>query len=307
MQEFQAQVIAAFGRHLTVRDDDGRTHAARPFGRRLTIVCGDRVLCKTDSLHDEVHVVQILPRRSVLSRSTLRGSGEPIVANLDLVVAVMAITPAPDPFIIDRYLCAASSAGLRALVLVNKVDLLDPAASSDELDQLLRAYEAAGYDTVRCSSREQSSQQALTAKLQGVTSVFVGQSGVGKSSLIAMLVPQTEISIGTLDREQEGRHTTTASRLYDLPGGGALIDSPGVRDYAPAVADLEPHSLGFPEIDRLAVGCRFLDCQHIREPHCAVQAAVGTAALDARRYESYRRLRRLQNELLEAQGPARRQ
>lgn len=306
MQEFHAQVIAAYGRHLTVRDEHGKLRAARPFGRRLNIVCGDRVRCQDDAHHSQVHVVEILPRRSALSRSTLRGAAEPIVANLDLVVAVMAVTPQPDPFIIDRYLCAASSAGMRALVLVNKMDLLGSETDRSALEGVLEAYRSAGYDTLCCSSVSPESQSALIAKLQGMTSVFVGQSGVGKSSLIAAVVPDVEIVVGELDRDYEGRHTTTASRLYDLPGGGAVIDSPGVRDYAPAVTDLEPRSLGFPEIDRLATGCRFLDCQHLREPHCAVRAAVENSELDARRYESYRRLRRLHGELLQAKGPARR-
>ncbi|MEY2625856.1 MAG: hypothetical protein RL412_1631, partial [Pseudomonadota bacterium] len=121
--EFEAQVIAAYGRHVRVRDDKGRIVQARPFGRRLQVVCGDRVRCNEDATHSEVHVTEILPRRTLLARATLRGDAEPVVANLSLLVAVMAPVPMPDLFIIDRYLCAASSAGIRALVLVNKSDL----------------------------------------------------------------------------------------------------------------------------------------------------------------------------------------
>jgi len=298
---FEAQVIAAYGRHLQVRDAAGVCHDARPFGRKMNCVCGDRVLCESDAAHGEVHVLEILPRTSVLSRSTLRGDAEPIVANLSLVVVVFAPLPAPDLYIVDRYLCAASSAGLRALVLLNKDDLLDGIPEAE----LTAGFRAAGYPLLRCSTTHNEGLAALSEALRDETAVFVGQSGVGKSSLIGALVPQVQIATGELDRDAEGRHTTTSSRLYDLPGGGHLIDSPGVRDFAPAIDMLEPRSLGFPEVDQLGVGCRFQDCQHLREPACAVREAAENGSFDARRYESYRRLRRLYAQLREARGPGR--
>ncbi len=305
--EFEAQVIAAYGRHLLVRDSAGASHEARPFGRRVQAVCGDRVICERDAHHGETHVTKILPRRSTLARATLRGTAEPIVANLDLLVTVFAPLPKPDPFIIDRYLCAASSAGMAALVLLNKADLLESTDSAvNEWHAWLAAYRAAGYETRTVSSHSPSQLAALRSLLANRTSAFVGQSGVGKSSLIAALAPTSEIATGALDKTEEGRHTTTASRLYDLPDGGALIDSPGVRDYAPAIDSLEPHSLGFPEVDQLATGCKFLDCRHLREPGCAVRTAAEAQRLDPRRYESYRRLRRIRDELIEAQGPGKR-
>lgn len=225
--EFEAQVIAAYGRHLLVRDSAGASHEARPFGRRVQAVCGDRVICERDAHHGETHVTKILPRRSTLARATLRGTAEPIVANLDLLVTVFAPLPKPDPFIIDRYLCAASSAGMAALVLLNKADLLESTDSAvNEWHAWLAAYRAAGYETLTVSSHSPSQLAALRSLLANRTSAFVGQSGVGKSSLIAALAPTSEIATGALDKTEEGRHTTTASRLYDLPDGGALIDSP---------------------------------------------------------------------------------
>ena len=107
------------------------------------------------------------------------------------------------------------------------------------------------------------------------------------------LAPEADVEIGGLMREEEGRHTTTASRIYPLEGGGRLIDSPGVRDFAPAIDRLNPRHLGFVEVARLAPGCRFLDCRHMREPGCAVRQGIEAGSMDARRYESYRRLRRL--------------
>ncbi|NBU25899.1 MAG: ribosome small subunit-dependent GTPase A [Gammaproteobacteria bacterium] len=299
---FEARVIAAHGRHLLVRDAAGTDHEARPFGRRLQAVCGDRVSCEADAAHGEVHATGVLPRQSVLERANTRGGAEAVVANIDLLVTVLAPEPRPDPFIIDRYLCAASSAGLAALVVVNKCELPEAAALSPQL----AVWRDAGYGTLACSSATGEGLEALAAALRGHDAVFVGQSGVGKSSLIARLVPQADIAVGGLDRDAEGRHTTTASKLYDLPGGGHLLDSPGVRDFAPAIAALERRSLGFPEVGELSAGCRFIDCRHLREPDCAVRTAAETGAFDARRYESYRRLRRLYEDLQAAAGPGKR-
>lgn len=297
--EFEAQVIAAFGRHLQVRDDAGTCHDARPFGRRIQAVCGDRVRCRADDAHGEVHAIEVLPRNALLQRSTLRGGAEPVVANIDLLVVVVAPLPAPDLFVVDRYLCAASSAGLSGLVVLNKSDLPGAASTADALE----TYRAAGYTTLTCSSGTGDGMAALAAALNAHRSVFVGQSGVGKSSLIARLVPQATVAVGALDRAAEGRHTTTAARAYDLAPSGQLLDSPGVRDFAPAIETLDPRSLGFPEVEHLAGACRFQDCRHLREPGCAVRAATEDGTLDPRRYESYRRLRRLYEDLQAAASP----
>lgn len=300
----EAQVIAAYGRHLRVRDSAGIEHDARPFGRRLEVVCGDQVRCSADSAHQEVHVVELLPRRSALHRSNARGDAEIVVANVTLLAVVVAPLPAPDLFVVDRYLCAAASCGIRALLVLNKLDL----DGAGDLRAALAPYRAAGYEVLELGARDGRNVDALAHALAGETGVLLGQSGVGKSSLVRRLLPAgAEVATGDLVRGEEGRHTTTSSRLYDLPGGGQLIDSPGVRDFAPAIQTLEPRSLGFVEVDRLAGGCRFADCRHFAEPGCAVRAAAAPGgAFDARRYESYRRLRRLYGDLQAAQGPARR-
>jgi ribosome biogenesis GTPase / thiamine phosphate phosphatase len=287
-ETLEARVIAAFGRHLTVRDGAGRQLRARPFGRALTIVCGDLVLCRADARHDELHVVEVLPRQSTLYRANLRGRSEPVVANLSRLLVVLAPLPAPDLFVVDRYLAAAESGHIGAMLVVNKDEL----GIDADLGAELAAYAAAGY-------------AVLAAVPAGAMAALVGQSGVGKSSLVARLLPDEQVAIGALVRAEEGRHTTTASRLFDLPGRRALVDSPGVRDFAPAVDSLEPRSLGFIEVERLAPGCRFADCRHMREPGCAVSAAAEAGGFHPRRYESYRRLRRLWEELSAARGPER--
>jgi len=296
---FDADVIAAYGRHLLVRDAAGAELRARPSGRKLSIVCGDRVRCEPDTKHDELLIIEVLPRRTLLARANLRGVSEPVVANITQLVVVVAPLPAVDFFIVDRYLCAATAAGIAGVIAVNKSDLTD-SIDPDEL----AAYDSAGYSHVACSAKAGSGLDPLQQALTGTISVLVGQSGVGKSSLVSALLPEAQVITGDLMREEEGRHTTTASRAYPLPLGGTLIDSPGVRDFAPAIDQLDERTLGFPEVSSLAPRCRFQDCRHMQEPSCAVIAAVDTNTLHARRYESYRRLRRRYADLVEARGPA---
>jgi ribosome biogenesis GTPase len=300
---FEAEVIATFGRHVRVRDGEAREHDARPQGRRLLLACGDRVLCRRDAQHAEVHVVEALPRRTALWRSNLRGEAEIVVANISHLVAVIAPRPAPDYFVIDRYFAAAASSGIASVLVANKADL----GHEPSLREELGAYEAIGAATLACTAASGDGVDGLRALLKSATAVLVGQSGVGKSSLVNALVPGAGVDTAELVRQtEEGRHTTTAARLYDLPGGGRLIDSPGVRDFSPAIDHLEPGTLGFADVAWLAPQCRFLDCRHMKEPDCAVAAAAGAGKLPARRYESYRRMRRLFEQLNESRGPARR-
>ncbi|MDB6103947.1 MAG: ribosome biosis GTPase [Gammaproteobacteria bacterium] len=299
---FDALVIATFGRHLLVRDAAGRELKARPFGRGLVIVAGDNVVCRDDARNNETHVLELRPRRNALYRSNVRGGAEPVVANLSQLLVVLAPMPVPDLFVLDRYLAAATSGGISATLVLNKREL----GIDEHLQRELGVYQAAGYDWLACSKRTGEGMDAVLAACAGATTALVGQSGVGKSSLIGRLVPQADIAVGELVREEEGRHTTTASHLFDLPGGGSLIDSPGVRDFAPAIDRLDGGHLGFIEVARLAPECRFTDCRHMREPGCAVIAAAAAGSMHPRRYESYRRLRRLFEELTEARGPQKR-
>ncbi|MBV6418609.1 MAG: Small ribosomal subunit biogenesis GTPase RsgA [Steroidobacteraceae bacterium] len=302
---FEAEVIATFGRRVRVRDDAGGEHDARPRGRKLVIACGDRVRCERDPRHEEVHATAVLPRRTALWRSNLRGGAELVVANITHLVAVIAPRPEPDLFMIDRYFAAAASSGIAAVLVANKADLGHDAA----MLETLAAFEAIGASTIACAAAVESGGRVgeLHALLKAATAVLVGQSGVGKSSIVNALVPGADIATAELVRQtDEGRHTTTAARLYDLAGGGRLIDSPGVRDFSPAIDHLEPGTLGYADIAWLAPRCRFLDCRHMQEPDCAIVAAARTGELAPRRYESYRRMRRLHEQLSDARGPGKR-
>jgi ribosome biogenesis GTPase / thiamine phosphate phosphatase len=288
------EVVTTFGRHLLLRDAAGCVQKARPFGRALEIVCGDRVACELQGT--ELLVTAVLPRTALLRRATLRGRSEPLAANVTRVAVVLAPVPLPDFFLLDRYLSAAESLGLQAHIVLNKADL--PAAP--ELRAALSAHVALGYDVLSVIASTAEGVRPLREMLRGHTTILVGQSGVGKSSLTRRVADDaSDIAIGELMRDEEGRHTTAASRLYLCTDGGRVVDTPGVRDFAPAVDDLDPATLGFREVARLASQCRFHDCRHMQEPACAIRAGVAGGTVDPRRYESYRRLRRLYEELWE--------
>ena len=284
--------MAAFGQRLVIRDAAGDRHGAFVGRRGLRVVCGDRVRWRPGAEAGDGAVLGQLPRRTELTRPDRRGRVEVLAANLDLIVVVLAPEPPVDPFVTDRYLAAAEVMDCAAIVVANKCDLDAPPP------QGLAEYERIGYPVVQVSAETGTGTDELAGMLSGHCGILVGQSGVGKSSLLNTLVPGSDVPTGTLsDATGEGRHTTTASMLHDLPGGGELIDSPGVRDYAPALRDPDEVVRGFREIAAAAPHCRFADCRHLREPNCAVKAAVEAGAISPRRYESYRRLRRLTEEL----------
>lgn len=294
-----ATVVACHGRHLRVRLPDGTTALARAARRNLEVACGDAVRCAHDPQHGELRAIEVLPRRTALFRSDARGRGELVAANLELLLVVLAPLPRCDPFIADRYLAAAASGGMQAALVLNKCDLPADAA----LTAALAGLELAGYAVHACSARQPAGIGALLGAIGTRTAMLVGQSGVGKSSLTRALAPASEAAVGELASSEEGRHTTTTAWLYDLPGGGRLLDAPGVRDFSPAVQQLDAATLGFAEVAARAGQCRFADCRHLAEPGCAVRAAAEQGTFDPRRYESYRRLRRLREELVQRQRP----
>ena len=288
----EGRVIASYGKRMIVEDPLGERHPAFVGRRGLRLVCGDRVRWRAAEQGGDVAVLELLPRDTELARPDSRGRVEVLAANLDQVVVVCAPEPPPDPFIIDRYLAAAEVMGAAALVACNKIDL--PAAPVDCLEE----FRTIGYPVLRVSALAEQGLNELRARLAGHRSILVGQSGVGKSSLLNALLPGIEAATAQISAATgEGRHRTTATTLYPLPGGGALLDSPGVRDFAPALGDPRLAASGFREIVAAAGHCRFGNCRHMREPGCAVKQGVADGGISARRYESYRRLLRLTEEL----------
>jgi len=295
---------------VSVEAPGGATLPCRLFGRRLQVVCGDAVRWReAEAEGADGLVVAVEPRRTELARISASGVGEVIVANLDQLVAVLAPVPEPDFELCDRYLAAAEWAGLDAAVALNKSDL--PAAADAGILAELDTYHRLGYPTVRTSKRIESGVAPLRSLLRDRVSVLVGQSGVGKSSLLNLLVPGVEAAVREVSQAtEEGRHTTTASSLYHLPEGGDLIDSPGVRDFAPPLPAPRDVASGFREIHAAGVDCRFPDCRHAGEPGCAVERAAAAGHVSPRRLASYRALLKLAGEMerrLRAAGLLRRE
>jgi ribosome biogenesis GTPase / thiamine phosphate phosphatase len=289
--EVAARVIESFGRRVTVATADGATLPAELFGKRLTCVCGDEVTIRPPSRSsgDVAKVVTVAPRRSTFARTDSRGRTEPLAANLSLLAVIVAPEPVPDPYIADRYLAGAALAGITAIVVVNKSELSSAAAA--EFQTYLSEYETAGYEVIRLSALSSDSVAPLKTRLDGTVAMLVGQSGMGKSTLTNALAPESLRPTRTISESTgEGRHTTVSTALFRIPGSGELIDSPGVRDYAPPPVEDSQVQVGWPEILALAPQCRFNNCLHLREPGCAVTEAVAANRIPPRRYESYKRL-----------------
>ncbi len=279
-----ALVVTTFSRRMMLELDDGDRVTARIKGKRLRPVCGDRVHAESLPNEAEWLITQIAERRNSLTRPNVRGEAEVLASNIDQLVVVVSALPRADWFIADRYLAAAEHMGAGGIVAFNKTDIEAP---GDELG----VYESLGYPVVATSVDDNAGIESLATLLTGKTSIFVGQSGVGKSSLINALVDTAEQRVAEVSEKlEEGRHTTVNSALLRLADGGAVIDSPGVRDYAPAFSKDDNIAAGFIEIAEAADHCRFANCRHLQEPGCAVKLAVEEQRIDARRYESYRRL-----------------
>lgn len=284
MQQQEATIIATYSRRMGLRLADGTLQDARIKGKKTKPVCGDRVLAEQIENENDWLITKILPRKNELSRPNMRGQVEVLAANIDLLIVVAAASPEPDWFIVDRYLCAAEIMGAEALVLFNKNDLKSADKDFDD-------YAGIGYATLSCSATAEMNLQQIPEALRGQTAIMVGQSGVGKSTLINALLGRAEQRTASIsEKSKEGRHTTVNSEMLDMPGGSRIIDSPGVRDYAPALSDSSQVMRGFREIEAAAQECRFANCKHLREPHCAVKSRVEAGEISARRYESYRRL-----------------
>ncbi len=267
---------------------------ARIKGKKLKPVCGDRVVAERIPGEDDWLITAIVDRANELTRPNMRGQVEVLAANIDLLIVVAAIEPTPDWFVVDRYLSAAENMPTAAAVVLNKIDL-DPDARAETT---LSEYAAVGYPTLAASAVSGAGIAEVANLIAARTAIVVGQSGVGKSSLInTLLDTEARATAEISTKRDEGRHTTVNSVMLDLPGGGAVIDSPGVRDYAPALESADAVGRGFREIEAARGDCRFANCRHTREPGCAVKAAVTAGTICERRYESYKRLLNLTSRL----------
>jgi ribosome biogenesis GTPase len=285
-------VLASYGRGVLVQAEDAALHCSLK-GRKQRVVCGDRISWAFAPRADGPSVVSIEPRRNLIERIDARGRAEPVAANIGRLAIVVAPQPAPDWFLVDRYWAGAHLKDIATLLIVNKSDL-----GTVALEAELATYRALGLPCREAACQTGAGIADLAEALTGSVTLFVGQSGVGKSSIINALAPAAAAQTAELTRDAEGRHTTTTARWYRLGRGDtAIVDAPGVRDFAPPASLVRTAEHGFVEIYELAVNCRFKDCRHMEEPGCAVRNAVMTGLIAARRYESYRRLCRLYEKL----------
>lgn len=290
--EQPGRVMAHFGRTLEVRNADGMPVRCHLRANLDGLVTGDRVIWRAGQEGSGV-VVARNERASVLKRPDARGLLKPVAANIDQILIVFAVEPAPHPNLIDRYLVAAEATGIAPVLVLNKTDLLPD--DGGELGQLLERYRDLGYTVVRTTTATDSGLDALRRQLEGRTSVFVGQSGVGKSSLIDLLLPDESLRIGALSEDsRKGTHTTTTARLYamrtDEVIDGELIDSPGIREFGLIHLDEQAVTDGFIEFRPFIGHCRFRDCRHRAEPGCALLEAVEAGNIHPERFASYRRI-----------------
>lgn len=253
-----------------------------------TLVTGDQVVWRPQVQDDKLvsGVIEALSERtSLLERPDMRGQMRPVAANIDQILLVVAPEPTPFANLIDRYLVAAEVTGIQAVLVLNKTDLLD---QHPQVKALLAAYQALGYPLITTSTQTADGLQALQANLVDKVSVFVGQSGVGKSSLINALLPDVDLKVSELSTQtRKGVHTTTTARLFHFPSGGQLIDSPGIREFALWHMDAQAIFYGFREFRPLIGQCKFRNCSHQQEPGCALQAALDAGDIQASRVQSY--------------------
>jgi len=255
--------------------------------QRHVVAVGDEVQFRPDG--EEGLIERIEPRSGVLSRSS-RDRQHVLVANVEkMVIVASAAEPDLKPHLIDRFLVAAEQAQIEPVICINKVDLVEPGS----LQPLVGVYAQMGYEVLQVSAVSGLNLPILRDTLKDCASVVVGQSGVGKSSLLNVVEPGLGLRVGLVSREtQKGRHTTTTARLIGLSTGGFIVDTPGIRQFALWDVAREEVAGLFRDIRPFVGYCRFPDCTHTHEADCAVKASVADGQLDARRYESYCHMRR---------------
>lgn len=284
---FDARVVAGYGRHFLVEDGGGSLYEAQRRGKRGDVVVGDRVRCRRAATA-QAAIESILPRASLLMRADGARS-KALAANVERMVVVFAPRPAFNERFLWRALLAAEAAGVAPLAVLNKTDLDGDGAGAQALARLAKL----GCPTLAVSAKAAPgpARTALREALGTASNLLVGQSGMGKSTLINLLLPQANARTQEYStRLNLGRQTTTASRLFALEGGGDIIDTPGFQDFG--LAHLEPQRLAaaMPEFVPLLGRCRFNDCRHLTEPDCSIRAAVAAGSIEPARHAFYAEL-----------------
>lgn len=286
-------VVTRYSMHADVENIQGEVFRCNLRRTIANVVVGDRVVWREghEKLQGISGVIEaVKPRRNELSRPDYYDGLKVMAANIDRIIIVSSVLPALSLNIIDRYLVICENAAIPAVIVLNKADLLSEEAWR-QAEQQLAVYREIGYQTLMISAQSGKNMEKLTALLSSGTSIFVGQSGVGKSSLINHILPEVNAQTGEISETSGlGQHTTTASRLYHLPQGGNLIDSPGIREFGLWHLETEQITRGYREFQAYLGTCKFRDCKHLADPQCALREAVEQGKIHPVRFENYHRL-----------------
>jgi len=279
-------VVAHLGKGIAVEVDQ-QIVLCQTLRKLDTVVVGDQVMVSIIS-PEQGRIEQLLPRRSVLQRPSRSEHSRPVAANIDTIFVVLAAEPECDFLLLDQYLAICENCNIAAALIFNKIDL--PCAPA--VQQELQYYQSLGYQLYNVSADQNIGMAALGAVLHQQTSLFAGQSGVGKSSLTKTFLPEKILKINSVsETTRHGRHTTTAATLYHLPGGGDLIDSPGVAIFGLAGLTEAQLAWGYREFQPYIRRCRFNDCRHVTDKDCAVRSAAENGDLPLNRYRRFLKLR----------------
>ena len=290
-QEQEGLVIAHYGTLIDVEarqgSNKGKIFRCHFRANIEQVVTGDIVVWQPGENNSGI-IVANTERHSILSRPDASGKLRPVAANINQIFIVIAPEPLTPQGIIDRYLVAAETVAIPATILINKADLLSGKAK-DSLDELADIYANIGYPVITTSTKTDSGLGSLQQALNDKTSIFVGQSGVGKSSLVNTLLPNVEARVGPLSEATgKGTHTTTTAQLFHLPNGGNIIDSPGIREFGLWHINYNELAEGFVEFRPYLGRCKFRDCKHSTEPGCALQQAFSDGKINPKRITSFK-------------------
>ena len=292
------RVIKSTGSWYDVRDDAGQVVLCRLRGKirldglRTTnpVAVGDLVNYEKERDKDTCVIDKILPRTNVIVRKSVNLSKEShiIASNVDQAILVATIAqPRTSTGFIDRFTVTAEAYHIPVVIVFNKCDIYDDEQNA-QAEELMKVYNGIGYQSFVVSAKTGQNCDRLKAVMQDKTCMFSGHSGVGKSALVNRLDPALDIRVGEISEVHEkGKHTTTFAQMYELGFGGYIIDTPGIKEFA--LYDMEKDTLAqrFPEMRALMHGCRFNNCTHLHEPHCAIKTAVEQGLIAGWRYENY--------------------